>query len=158
MEKLNIACMVHNAYWYYVEKYASTLDANVDNFGSSTSYFYHRANLDEKTYDVLVLLSANQHSKMEESRLMGAIDAIREKEEKDITAAYLYALPEDKREGNKTDAVKIIKRTADGDVVKMYEVESNYDVLDLLNDALELHNKGLEVGTPLMKDLVNKEV
>lgn len=157
MDNLNIACMVHDAYWYYVEKYASTIDASVDNFGSSTSYFYHRANLDEKSYDVLVLFSANRFSEMEEARLKGAIDALREKEEKDITAAYLYALPEGERKENKTDAVKITKHTSEGEIVKMYEVESNYDVLDLLNDALEVHNKGLEVGTPLMKDLVNKE-
>lgn len=158
MNELNIACMVHNAYWYYVEKYVSTMEANVDTFGGSTSYLYHRANLEEKTYDVLVLLSANKYSKMEEARLNGILDAIREREEKDITAAYLYALPEDARKDNKTDAVKIIKRSNDGEVIKMFEVESNYDVLDLLNDALEFHNKGLEVGTPLMKDLINKEV
>lgn len=98
------------------------------------------------------------YSDMEEARIKGVIDALREKENKDVTAAYLYKIPQEKIVDHNTDGVKIVKVTEDGTIAKMFDVRANYDVLDLLNDSLEFHNNGLKLGTPLMKDLVKRDV
>lgn len=158
MEKIDIACMVNRAYSHYVEKYAGILGCEVDIFDGTMKSFYDDADLDKKSYDVLVLFSMDPYSDMEEARIKGVIDALREKENKDVTAAYLYKIPQEKIVDHNTDGVKIVKVTEDGTIAKMFDVRANYDVLDLLNDSLEFHNNGLKLGTPLMKDLVKREV
>lgn len=158
MEKIDIAVMVNRVYSHYVEKYAGILGCEVDMFDGTMKAFYDDADLDKKSYDVLVLFSMDPYSDMEEARITGVIGALREKDNKDITVAYLYKIPQEKRVNGNTDGVKIVKVTDDGTIAKMFDVKANYDVLDLLNDSLEFHNNGLKLGTPLMKDLVNKEV
>ncbi len=157
MKKFSMACMVHNAYTYYVERYIKSLNGDVDTFGSSMSYFYDQDDLKEN-YDFIILFSTGFYSPLEEARIKGVVEAIREKEKKDVTTAYLYAIPEAERKENKTDGVKIEKVTDDGTIIRSFDVESDYDVLDLINDALEFGSKELQEDKLLMKDLVNKEV
>lgn len=151
--KLNIACMVHNAYWYYAEKFAKEQGCNLDTFGSGTLYFCLKADVENHPYDVLILFSNEHYKEGEEDSLDDIADAIREKSGKDITVAYLYCIPEEERENKNTDGVKIKKVTEDGIIIKSYFVDSDYDVIDLIYETIEFYNNGLKNGAPVMKTL-----
>ena len=112
--RLNIACMVHNAYFFYAKKFAREQGYDLDTFGGSPFYFYHDADLDANSYDMLVLFSGNFYSEMEEDNLHKAADLICEKSGKPITSAYLYCIPEDERKDANTDGVTLRKITEDG--------------------------------------------
>ncbi len=155
--KLNIACMGHNAYWYYAEKFALEQGCTLDNFGGATLYFLLKADVDKNPYDVLILFSNEHYKESEEDSLDDIADAIREKSGKDITVAYLYCIPEEERENKNTDGVKIKKVTEDGIIIKSYFVDGDYDVVDLIYDTLEVHKNGMNIATPVMKTLTNEE-
>ena len=155
--KLNIACMVHNAYWYDAEKFAREQGCTLDNFGGATLYFCLNADVDKNPYDMLILFSNEHYKESEEDSLDDIADALREKSGKDITVAYLYCIPEEERENKNTDGVRLKKVTDDGVIIKSYFVDEDYDAVDLIYEAMEFHNKGVNVGTPVMKTLTNEE-
>lgn len=156
-DKLNIACMVHSAYWYYAEKFAREQGCTLDTFGDSTFYFCHNADLDNSSYDMIILFSGEYYKESEEDNLDNIADVIREKSGKHITSAYLYCVPEDERKDKNTDGVKLKKVTEDGIIIKSYFVDENYDTVDLIYDTLEFHKGGMNISIPVVKTLTNGE-
>lgn len=155
--KLNIACMVHPAYWFYAKKFAREQGCTLDTFGSAPLYFCHDADIDKASYDMLILFSSEHYKESEEDNLDNIADVIREKSGKDITSAYLYCIPEDERENKNTDGVKLRKVTEDGVIIKSYFVDGDYDVVDLIYDTLEFYKNGMNISSPIMKTLTGKE-
>lgn len=156
-KRFNIACMVHNAYHYYVERYGKDQDLDIDIFGSSLFYFNHDANLETSSYDMLVLYSSDFYSEFEEVGLDRAAEEIQRNTKKDITLAYLYSIPESERVNEYTTAVILKKISEDGNLERRYLVDSDYDVLDLLYETMEFSQKDVTPGTPIMKTLEDKK-
>ena len=153
MEKINIACMVHNAYWICAEKLAKSMECDIDLFGSSMSYFYHRADLDEKDYDTLIVFSTNSHRDNEEEMLDNVSDILLKRGKDKVISAYLYNIPEDERIDDKSDGVKIVYRTFSERCEKSFQVDINYDVNDLIYETIQIYNDGLTKQILLVKVL-----
>lgn len=156
-KKLNIACMGHNSYWYYAEKFAKQQGHTLDNFGNSMFHFYHDADLDNNVYDMLILFSTEPYSAHQEEMMNSALEALREKSGGAMASAYLYCIPEDKRTDDNTDGVILKKSTEDGTVTKRYLVNCNYGVIDLIYEAIDFYKNGVTIETPVMKILIDKE-
>lgn len=157
MEKINMACMVHNAYWFTAEKFAKSLDCDVDIFGSSMLYFYHHAPIDTKDYNVLVLFSPNPYSDLEEERLNNCSNILIKRGVSEVITAYLHSIPVSERIEDKTDEVILTRHTSEGNVVEHIQVNMDYDVNDLIYKAVQFYNEGKKDEKIPMKTLEVKK-
>lgn len=153
MEKINMACMVHNAYWFSAEKFANSLDCNIDVFGNSMYYFYHRADFDEKNYNILILFSAQPYSSLEENMLNECSNLLIERGVDLVTTAYLHVIPESERVDDNTDKVMLIRQNAKDKDEKSFKVDTNYDIIDLINDTVQFYNERMSVEQSPVKKL-----
>ena len=137
-----VMLMCHNAYSYQLEKFKSVYNnLKLSIFGSGTAYARIRKKDIPDNCDFIILDGSEEYSEVEYNEIKRYAINLSEKNNKRVTAGYVYFIPVDKRVNSDIPCELIIisyKNNNENETV--IPMSSDYDLLTLADIIVDTHN------------------